>query len=59
MCTNLVWLIFHRHDLILGKERKKINKKKDILTWKQSTKRHNLNLVEHVQLSIFSKLVNG
>ena len=35
MSTNLVWLIFHRRDLILQKKRE-IKKDKDILTWKLS-----------------------
>ena len=53
MCTNLFWLIFHRHDLILEKEKNREKKEKNILTWKQSTQRRIQNPVENLWWSFF------
>ena len=48
MRINPVWLIFHCHNLILEKERKRWKKDKYIITWKQSTQRPIQFTVEHL-----------
>ena len=49
MCANPVWLVFHYHDVILKKKKENDKKEKDILTWKQATKRRIQNPIEHLQ----------